>query len=280
MRRVKDALRDLNVTPRKSRGQNFLIDSSVINETLAFADLEVGENVVEIGPGLGALTEALHRRGSLTVIEIERRFCDDLKTRFPDIRIICRDVREVDFSREGSDLSILGNLPYAYSSDIVFHLISHASSIRRAVLLLQKEFVERMASGPGGRNYGALSIGCQLWADIRKGPVVRGESFHPPARVESQLVELRFLKEPRYPVGDLRWFRSVVRAAFSQRRKKLANSLQGLLRSDIDEVRRYLEQAGIDPSRRAETVSTAEFAGLSNVLADVIRGSGAGRNIA
>lgn len=266
MKRVKDELREMNVSPQKNRGQNFLIDPSVIRDTLAFASLRGEEKIVEIGPGLGALTEVLYGRGELTLIEIEKAFCEQLQRRFPKAHVICQDVREVDFSLLGEHLLVFGNLPYAFSSDIVFHLINEAAVLDRAVLLLQKEFVERMTSQPGGRIYGALSIGCQLRADCRRGPVVRGDAFHPPAQVESQLVELTFLKEPRFPVADPRWFRALVRAAFSGRRKMLANSLKGLLRKDIDEVRAALRDAGIDPSRRAETLSVEEFARLAAVL--------------
>lgn len=268
MTRVKQTLRDLNVTPRKERGQNFVIDPSVIQEITAFAAPQTDELIVEIGPGLGALTEKLCGIVSapVTVIEIEPVFCDELSARFPGIKVICDDVRRVDITSLGESLTVFGNLPYSYSTDIVFHLVSYASHLRRAVLLLQREFVERMAANPGSRIYGALSIGCQLWADIREGPIVSGTSFHPPAHVDSRLVELRFLHEPRYHVEDLRWFRTVVRASFSGRRKMLSNSIRGLLRTDAAEARSILESAGIDPARRAETLSVEEFAGLSNAL--------------
>ncbi len=268
MTRVKQTLRDLNVAPRKERGQNFVIDPGVIQEILAFASPGADEEIVEIGPGLGALTERLRENASspITVIEIERAFCEELSARFPEIRVMCEDVRRVDLASLGTNLTIFGNLPYSYSTDIVFHLVSHASSLRRAVLLLQREFVERMAADPGSRTYGALSIGCQLWADINEGPVVSGTSFHPPAHVDSRLVELRFFDSPRCHVEDQRWFRSVVRAAFSERRKMLSNSIKGLLRIDAAEARHMLEAAGIDPARRAETLSVEEFARLSNAL--------------
>ena len=265
MRRAKDELKRLSVLPKKSRGQNFLIDPSVIGSIVEFGRPEAQEQIVEIGPGLGALTRELFPLAKLTVIEIEPAFCENLRKEFPGIGVICSDVREVDFSSIGSDLTVFGNLPYSFSTDIIFHLIAAAPSVKRAILMLQKEFVERLAASPGGKAYGALTVGCQLYADVITGPIVPGNSFHPPTNVDSMVLELRFLKEPRFPVSDLVHFRRVVKAAFSMRRKKLSNSLRSLGGIAADDARLLLEEAGIDPSRRAETVSVEEYAKLSNL---------------
>lgn len=265
--RVKDKLSQLGLTPRKGLGQNFLIDQAVIDQIEQFGNGRVGEHIVEIGPGLGALTERLVQHESLTVIEIESSLCHELAKRFPGIEIINADVRQVNFAEIGSELVVFGNLPYSFSTEILFHLLGQAECLSRAVLMLQKEFVERMAAPPGCKAYGTLSIGCQLRSDVRLGPVITGDSFHPPAGVDSRLVELTFLKDLRYPVSDQLWFQRVVKASFCRRRKKLINSLtaSGIFSKGV--VEQALSDCAIDQTRRAETLSVAEFV----VLADRLR---------
>ena len=266
MARVKDTLRGLDVRPSKGRGQNFLIDTSVIDQIVEFGAPAAGELLIEIGPGLGALTAALIRISPLKVIEIEQAFCEDLRRRFPSLDIINRDVREVDFSQFGNGLVVFGNLPYSYSTEILFHILSFSKHLNRAVFLLQKEFVDRMAATPGTRTYGSLSVACQVLAEVEPGPVVTGNCFHPPTKVDSRMVALRFPREPRYAIADPAWFRTVLRAAFSERRKMLSNCLRGLMRCELPEVRRFLEDIRIAPTRRAETLSIDEFVHLSDAL--------------
>lgn len=264
---AKDQLRTLEVIPSKERGQNFLIDPTALEAIVNFGAPGAHERIVEIGPGLGALTEHLAVARELTLIEIEERFCEPLRARVPHARIINADVRSVDLSALGSELVVFGNLPYSFSSEIVFHLLAAASSLKRAVLLLQREFAERLAAGPGGRDYGRLSIACQLWCDVKLGPVIAGTSFHPPTQVDSQVVELAFLGAARVKVGDYRWFERVVKAAFLQRRKKLSNSLKGSGFFSAEGIALALQAAGINGDRRAETLSLAEFAALAEALA-------------
>jgi 16S rRNA (adenine1518-N6/adenine1519-N6)-dimethyltransferase len=264
--RAKDILSEFGVRPSKSRGQSFLIDAAAIEEIVSFGRPGHDDGLIEIGPGLGALTRELFRFGRLTVIEIEEKFCADLQKRFPGIVVINEDVRSVDFAELGSDLVVFGNLPYSFSTDIVFHLVEYAAVIKRAVLMLQREFAERLAAAPGGRDYGVLSISAQLWAEIDLGPIITGQAFHPPPRVDSQLVNLRFSKQPRAAVGDLFWFKRVVAAAFFQRRRKIANSMRAAGAFEGKHIDLAFERAGIDPGRRAETLSIAEYAALSNAL--------------
>ena len=263
---VKSKLRDLNVRPKKERGQNFLTDASALDAILQFGGPTKEDKIVEIGPGLGALTNALVRFGPLTVIEIEEELCRGLSQKYPDIDIINEDVRKVDFSQIGAGLLVFGNLPYSFSTDIVFHLVDNSKSIKRAVLLLQKEFAERMAASPGGRDYGVLSISAQLWADITLGPVVPGTSFHPTAKVDSQVVQLAFLREPRIKISDIDHFKRTVKAAFFKRRKKVVNSIKTSSFFESDKIDSALSVAGIDPERRAETLSIQEFAKLAEHL--------------
>jgi 16S rRNA (adenine1518-N6/adenine1519-N6)-dimethyltransferase len=246
--RAKDTLEDLGVRPSKGRGQNFLIDDAAIGAIVAFGDPQPEETLVEIGPGLGALTKALSRLPRLTVIEIEPRFCEELAAKFPGITILNEDIRMVDLSEIGDRLVVFGNLPYSFSTDIVFHLVEHAPWISRAVLLLQREFAERLAAPPGGKSYGVLSISCQLSAEVRLGPVIKGDSFHPPTQVDSQIVELKFRKEPLVPQAEQFWF------LFTPQ-----------------QIAEALGKADIDGGRRAETLSIAEFIRLAKVLAPSLR---------
>lgn len=263
--RIKDKLRSIDVRPSKGRGQNFLIDSSVIDAIVAAGAISPGEKIVEIGPGLGALTAEIRKYGNVTTIEVEEKFCEVLREQFPDINVLHSDVRAVDFKSLGDKLLVFGNLPYIFSTDIIFHLILYRTVVNRAVLLLQKEFAERLASPPGSKVYGSLSVACQLWADVILGPKVKGASFHPPTQVESRIVTLKFLDGPRFPIEDPLWFEKVVRASFSQRRRMVHNSLLsgGFLRENVEEA---LESCGINGTRRAETLSIEEFVKLSSAL--------------
>ncbi|MCB0310458.1 MAG: ribosomal RNA small subunit methyltransferase A [Bdellovibrionales bacterium] len=266
IKRSKHTLRELGVKPSRHRGQNFLQDQAVIDRILEYAGPLNGENLIEIGPGLGALTRELVPYGNLRVIEIEPSFCQELANLFPDLQIINADVRSVNLSEMGPDLVVLGNLPYRYSTDIIFHLIDHAAAIKFAVLMLQREFAERLAAGPGGRDYGVLSIAAQLWADISTGPRISKESFYPRPQVESSLVRLEFLRKPRYEIADLDWFKKVVRAGFLQRRRKLANSLKSSGIFSGDQILEALSVCNIDGGRRAETLGIGEFVELAGAL--------------
>ncbi|MBX7144095.1 MAG: 16S rRNA (adenine(1518)-N(6)/adenine(1519)-N(6))-dimethyltransferase RsmA [Oligoflexia bacterium] len=264
--KVKDKLAELDVRPSKGRGQNFLIAPEVIDSIIEFGSPGGSGTLVEIGPGLGALTTELSKYGLASVVEIEPAFCAELGRKFPGLRIINADARTFDYSSLGKDLVIFGNLPYAFSTEILFQLIAHAPAIQRAVLMLQREFAERVAASPGGRDYGVLSVNAQMSADIGLGPIVKGNSFHPPTSVDSRVIELRFLKRPRFDIPDIEWFKRVVKAAFSQRRRQLHNSLRGSSIVDPDKLDSVLAAAGIDPMRRAETLSIEEFVRLAQEL--------------
>lgn len=264
--RQKDTLRELNVRPTKERGQNFLIDPEVPRAIVRFADFPFDAPIVEIGPGTGALTECLSDFKNLTLIEIEPSFCEHLKEKFPQATIVNADIRHVDLSTLGSELHVFGNIPYVFSSEIVFHLIKYRAVVRQAVMMTQKEFAERIAASPHTRAYGSISVSAQLFADIELGPVVPGTSFHPPTEVESRVMKLRFRDQPRAVVKDYEFFQVVVRAAFSQRRKKLINSLMSQGRWSKEVILSALARARISPDVRAETLTVEEFATLTGAL--------------
>ena len=266
-KRQKDTLRDLNVRPTKERGQNFLIWPEVTESIAAFGELPEGQHVVEIGPGTGALTAFIAPKAKmLTLIEIEPSFCEHLRSAYPDAQIINQDVRTVDFSAIGSELMVFGNIPYVFSTEIVFTLIKNRAAVKQAVLMTQREFAERLAAQPGGRDYGSITVAVQLYADIDLGPRVPGDAFHPPTEVESQVLRLRFLDKPRVDVSDPEHFEKVVRCAFAQRRKKLINSIisRGIWSKDV--TLSALGRAGISPDVRPEQLSIEQFAVLAREL--------------
>jgi 16S rRNA (adenine1518-N6/adenine1519-N6)-dimethyltransferase len=264
--RAKDTLRSLRVRPSKERGQNFLIRPDVVESIVSFGDAPAGQHIVEIGPGTGALTKYLAGAEKLTLIEIEPSFCEHLRQQYPQAQMINEDVRSVDFSEIGNDLFVFGNIPYVFSTEIVLHLIAFRMSVSNAVLMVQREFAQRLAAAPGGRTYGSISVAVQLWADVELGPSVPGTAFHPPTEVESQVMKLSFLKEPRVPVEDTLHFERVVRAAFSQRRKKLINSLLSRGKWTKVVILEALEKVGISPDVRPEQLGIAQFAALAGAL--------------
>lgn len=264
--RTKDTLRELNVRPSKERGQNFLIRQDITESIAMFGGVDSEAHIVEIGPGTGALTAYLAAAKQLTVIEIEKKFCQLIGERYPAATVINEDVRTVDFSEIGEDLIVFGNIPYVFSTEIVFHLIAFRSSVKRAVMMVQKEFAERLAAEPGGRDYGSITVAVQLWADVELGPIVPGSAFHPPTEVESQVMKLHFRTEPRAPIGDPIHFQSVVRSAFSQRRKKMVNSLSAGGVWSRTAIETALASMELSPDIRPEQLSVAQFAELAKLL--------------
>jgi 16S rRNA (adenine1518-N6/adenine1519-N6)-dimethyltransferase len=186
---------------------------------------------------------------------------------FPDITVVEADARTFPFESLGANLVVYGNVPYVYSTEILFNLIRSATQIDRVILLLQREFVERMAAKPGGKTYGILSVMVQLWADVEMGSIIGGGSFHPPTKVESRLVLLRFHRTPRYQVKNYELLRSVVRAAFSQRRRMITNSLRSLGYGTPEQIRTALERSGIPITDRAERVPIEKFVRLAEEVA-------------
>ncbi len=265
-RRTKETLRELNVRPSKERGQNFLIRPDVTESIALFGKAPSDAHIVEIGPGTGALTGHFAGAKKLTLIEIEPKFCDPLRERFPNAQIINQDVRTVDFSELGDELIVFGNIPYVFSTEIVFRLLAYRSSIQYAVMMVQREFAARLAADPGGRIYGSITVAVQLWTDVELGPLVPGSAFHPPTEVESQVMKLTFRKTPRAPVDDPKHFERVVRAAFSQRRKKMVNSLTASRGWTRETVEAALVTIGIDLGIRPEQLSVEQFSQLAAAL--------------
>ena len=243
---------------RKRFGQHFLVDLSVIDGIVRAVDPQPGEAVVEIGPGLGALTKPLLLRcGALTVIELDRDLAVRLRQQ-PGLEVVQADVLKVDFTElaAGRKLRVVGNLPYNISTPILFHLLNHTANVHDQHFMLQKEVVERMAASPGSKAYGRLSVMLQWRYQIESVLDVPPEAFDPPPRVDSAVV--RMLPLPVDATVDATRLSELVTAAFSQRRKLLRHTLG-----------RWIEAQGLesdfDLQRRAEEVPLAEYLSLARL---------------
>lgn len=249
---------------RKRFGQHFLHDTGVIRRIVAAVDPQPGERLLEIGPGRGALTwPLLERARRLEVIEIDRDLAAALEAdpRATGALTVHRaDALDADFLAlrgEGAPLRIVGNLPYNISTPILFHLLAQRAALLDLTVMLQKEVIDRMTAAPGGKEYGRLTVMLAAHCEIQGLFDVGPGAFHPPPRVWSAVARIRPTAQPRFALGDEAALRSVVAAAFSQRRKTLRNTLKGLLgAADI-------EGCGIDPGRRPETLAPAEFGRLA-----------------
>jgi 16S rRNA (adenine1518-N6/adenine1519-N6)-dimethyltransferase len=256
------------VTRRRALGQHFLRDGRLARAIVDLAAPGPGDLVVEIGPGEGALTAELAGRGSRVIaLEIDPELARRLRPRFPDVEIAEADARTWDYGTlaapPGGRVVVVGNLPYSVSKPILMALVSARTAIDRMVLMLQREVAERVAAPPGNRVYGSLSVLTQLYCEARVALHVPPGAFRPPPKVESAVLQLTVLPGPRVPLADERWFHTVVRAAFGQRRKTLANALAAGLGVSLVTARGAATMAGIDPGRRAETLTIQEFATLA-----------------
>jgi 16S rRNA (adenine1518-N6/adenine1519-N6)-dimethyltransferase len=244
---------------RKRFGQHFLVDDAVIDGIVRAIDPLPGQALVEIGPGLGAMTQPLLERcGALTVIELDRDLAARLRRR-EGLTVIEADVLTVDFESlaqqlGGRPLRVVGNLPYNISTPILFHLLDFSAHIQDQHFMLQKEVVQRMAAAPGSKDYGRLSVMLQWRYRIDDVLDVPPESFDPPPRVDSAVV--RMVPLPVDPSVDARRLSELVTAAFSQRRKLLRHTLGAWMKSNG-------VQTPFDLQRRAEEVPVAEYLALA-----------------
>jgi 16S rRNA (adenine1518-N6/adenine1519-N6)-dimethyltransferase len=248
---------------RKRFGQNFLVDAGAIAAIVAAIRPAAGECLVEIGPGLGALTRPLlAAAGQLHAIEIDRDLAQALRHEFgARLNLHADDVLRFDFAALGNRLRIIGNLPYNISTPLLFHLTDYVERILDIHVMLQKEVVERMVAAPGDGNYGRLSVMLQYRFDMEKLLDVPSTAFEPVPKVESAVVRLLPLRPLPYAACDEGLFAQVVAAAFSQRRKTLRNSLRKFVaQGDFDAL-------GIAPTARAQELSVAQFVGLADRVA-------------
>lgn len=268
-------LRKLGLSARKSLGQNFLVPGWG-EKIAAAAQVASGDHVVEIGPGLGALTESLLDRGAIvTAVDLDEAMIRVLKKTLGDrasLTLVHADARELDFgaiaAKAGAKLRVTGNLPYYASSPLLRRAIDQRAHVRSATFTLQKEVADRIAAPPGSKTYGSLSVLTQVWADATVPLKLPPGAFFPRPGVDSAVLHLVMRDAPRVPVPDPAFFERVVFGAFSQRRKTILNSMRGSreLGATPEAVAAALAGAKIDPGRRAETLSVEEFGVLSESL--------------
>jgi len=263
--------------PRKRWGQNFLVDHNIARKIISSAELSPEDIVLEIGAGKGILTGKIASQVKKVIaIEIDKKLCsflpEELKN-YKNVEIIEGDFLKLDISRfltSGfrSSVKVIANLPYYITSPIIVKLLK-MKGWSEAIFMLQREVGERIAASPGGKDYGALSILVQYHCDVEKQFNVSRNVFRPKPDVDSIVIKLKLLKLPRIKVKDEKMFFEIVHAAFSQRRKKLSNSISNVLEIDKYPLENLLERLNISPTRRAETLSIEEFATISDALGSV-----------
>ena len=273
---LKELLRRHNFYTKKRFGQNFLVDRNIVNKILDAADVHEGDPVLEIGPGVGTVTQALAERGAKVVaVEIDRgliAIMDEVVAGHPNVSVVNADILSLDLPRFLRDhfgdvkVKVIGNLPYYITSPIVGQALGAYRQIDRLVMMVQKEVADRMKASPGTKAFGSMSVFVQFYAQPEIIAYVSKNVFLPPPDVSSAILRLTPHPEPPVDVPSEKLFFDVVHCAFGQRRKTLLNSLSDCPALGIgkEQVSQVLRAAGIDPSRRAETLSLDDFARIAS----------------
>jgi len=280
--KTREILNKYNIKLHKRWGQNFLVDPRIAS-AIVEAACEPGEGVIEIGPGIGSLTEILlSRAGWIIAVEIDPRLTGVLKQLFKDaehLTVIEGDILDYDldalaakyFPKDlaGGKYRVVGNLPYYVTTPILLKLFETTKRMLGATLMLQKEVADRLTAAPGGKDYGSLSVACQFYSVPQVVARVSRRNFFPLPDVDSTVVKFQMREKPAVDVADKKLFFTIVRAAFNQRRKTILNSLSNLVPDMTREkVAVILRRAGIDPFRRAEDLSLGEFAAICNAAVE------------
>ena len=277
-------LEEIDRKPRKKLGQHFLVHEHAARKILQFAAIEKTDTVLEIGPGLGALTLPLAVEGTkIYAVEIDPDLVKVLKTRVipPELRhkveIIETDVLKLDIkklvSRRGDRLKVLGNLPYNISTPVLFKLLDNADVLSQAVVMLQTEVAERLIAKPGTKNYGILTVLFGYRTKVRKGFTLKPEEFYPPPKVGSMVISINFDTKPAEDLTAVeeKLFVRVVKTTFGQRRKMLRKSLLGLGREIKDILPQVFERSYIEPVARPETLTVEDFCRLTKELRKIMK---------
>ena len=258
----------------KKLGQNFLIDESVVRRIVEAAELTPEDTVLEVGPGIGTLTQGLAESGaSVVAVELDKRLLPVLDVTlegYDNVCIVNGDILQVDIMEQVQkpDFKCCANLPYYITTPIIFAILEKRLPMERLVVMVQKEVAERMAAKPGSKDYGALSVAIQYFTEPEIAFIVPPSSFIPAPSVDSAVIVCKRRSTPPVEVCDENLFFRVVKAAFSLRRKMLSNSLKNMGIKG-EQVTKWLELAGVDGKRRAETLSLEDFAALTNTFAQV-----------
>lgn len=276
--KIRSILKEYGIRPHKHLGQSFLEDESIMHTIVRYADLGKEDIVVEIGAGLGVMTEKIARQaGRVIAVDVDRRMITILRDRlvgYPTIEILEKDILDCDLAAFLDDtcpskrLRIIGNIPYYISSPILFHLLEQRRYISDVLLLCQKEVADRIVALPGTKEYGIPTAIVSMYTHATRLMSVSPRCFHPSPKVTSSLLRLVVRDQPLVPLQDEKFFSQVVKIAFAQRRKTLFNNLRtfngfGLHEQELTLLLRGL---GIAEKQRGETLSSTDFGRLSNAL--------------
>lgn len=276
--RTRDIVKKYGFEFKKSLGQNFLIDQNILHKIVSAAELDTTKGALEIGPGIGALTQHLaHAAGKVTAVEIDNRLIPILRDTLAgedNVEVIHADVLKLDLQQlfaerfaDVSGVSVVANLPYYVTTPILMKLLEDRLPLENIVVMIQKEVADRMAAKPGGKEYGSLSVAVQYYCVPSIVCIVPHTVFIPQPNVDSAVIKLALRDKPAVETPDEAHFFRVVQSSFAQRRKTLMNNLSSWLGKDRrEQLTSLLEQIGIDPGRRGETLSLDEFAKLSTTL--------------
>lgn len=265
----------------RSLGQNFITDRSVIEKIIESSDIDENDLVIEIGPGIGVLTaEAAEAAARVVAVEIDKKLIPILSetlAEYDNIRVINKDILKTDLNEiieeeraAGSftgNVRIIGNLPYYITTPIIMSILEGGVDARSITIMMQKEVADRIKASPGGKTYGALSVAVQYYCTVTQVASVPKEVFVPRPKVDSAVLKLSVREEKPVQLTDEKIFFACIKSGFGQRRKTLLNSLTGACGLSKDQIREVLEEAEVDPVRRAETLSIEEFALIANKVA-------------
>lgn len=267
---VRAALRESEFRPSKRLGQNFLIHERVIDSILRLLDLLTNDEVVEIGPGLGFLTRRLLERASkVWAVEIDSALVHRLResdfAANPKFQLIHGDILKVALPEllPKRKVKLAGNLPYSIATPVLFRVFECREYFSSMVIMVQKEVADRIAAKPGTKDYGTLSVWCQIHGRIAEKFAVSPEAFFPRPKVRSTVLKIELFAEPLVSAAEVPLLRGLVRAAFGQRRKTLANALASWLKQRREEIESFLRAQNVDPRRRGETLGVEEFIKLA-----------------
>lgn len=277
--RTREILEKYGLSAKKSLGQNFIIDTNILRNIVQTASVDKNTTVIEVGPGIGALTEQIAKEAKeVFAFEIDDRLLsvlDDTLSPYDNVTVFHQDILEVDFEQFKTDylsdtsrLVVIANLPYYITTPIIMHLIESSLPVEEMVLMMQKEVASRLEAKPSTKAYGSLSIAIQYYMEVEVAFTVPRTVFMPQPNVDSAIIRLRTLENPPVIVKDENLFFKIVRASFVQRRKTIWNNLRKAFndKSKEETLRDAFEKAEINPSRRGESLTIEEFGRLADAL--------------
>ncbi len=279
--RTNEILKKYQLRTKKSLGQNFIIDTNILRNIVKAGNVDQDTTVIEIGPGIGALTEQIAKEAKeVFAFEIDGRLIpvlEDTLADYSNVTVFHEDILKVDFEKfqeeylkDASRVIVIANLPYYITTPIVMHLIESSLPIEEMILMMQKEVANRLEAKPSTKEYGSLSIAIQAFMEVEVVFTVPRTVFVPQPNIDSAIVRLKTLEESPLNVKDEQLFFKMMRASFGQRRKTIWNNLRRVLddKEKEETLRQAFESSTIDPSRRGESLSIEEFGWLADALYD------------